>query len=150
MERLMGRRLNEARRRASGGFTLIELTIAIAVFAVGMLSLSAMLLAAMQGGSRGRHTTQASSIAESRMEQLQRLSWTQLAPTAGWGTPVTVHNSVQANTNQNEQSYSVDWRITNLVTGWTREVDVRVTWDEPGRPNRSVTFSSVRFNREGA
>ena len=146
----MGRRLNEARRRASGGFTLIELTIAIAVFAVGMLSLSAMLLAAMQGGSRGRHTTQASSIAESRMEQLQRLSWTQLAPTAGWATPVTVHNSVQANTNQNEQTYSVDWRITNLVTGWTREVDVRVSWDEPGRPNRSVTFSSVRFNREGA
>ena len=146
----MGRMLNESRRRASGGFTLIELTIAIAVFAVGMLSLSAMLLAAMQGGSRGRHTTQASSIAESRMEQLQRLSWTQLAPTAGWATPVTVHNSVQANTNQNEQTYSVDWRITNLVTGWTREVDVRVSWDEPGRPNRSVTFSSVRFNREGA
>ena len=146
----MRRRLDERRRRASGGFTLVELTIAIAVFAVGMLSLSAMLLAAMQGGSRGRHTTQASSIAESRMEQLQRLSWTQLAPTAGWATPVTVHNSVQANTNQNEQTYSVDWRITNLVTGWTREVDVRVSWDEPGRPNRSVTFSSVRFNREGA
>ena len=146
----MRRRLNESRRRASGGFTLVELTIAIAVFAVGMLSLSAMLLAAMQGGSRGRHTTQASAIAESRMEQLQRLSWTQLAPTAGWSTPVAVHNTVQANANQNEETYTVDWRITNLVTGWTREIDVRVTWDEPGRPNRSVTFSSIRFNREGA
>jgi prepilin-type N-terminal cleavage/methylation domain-containing protein len=148
MERLMGRRLIEARRRTSGGFTLIELTIAIAVFAVGMLSLSAMLLAAMQGGSRGRHTTQASAIAQSRMEQLQRLDWTQLAPTAGWSASVTVHNTVQANTNQNEETYTVDWRITNLVAGWTREIDVRVIWDEPGRPNRSVTFSSVRFNRE--
>jgi len=146
----MGRRLNESRRRASGGFTLIELTIAIAVFAVGMLSLSAMLLAAMQGGSRGRHTTQASAIAEGRMEQLQRLSWTQLAPTAGWSASVVVHNTVQANTNQAEQTYTVDWRITNLVTGWTREIDVRVTWDERGRPNRNVTFSSVRFNREAA
>jgi len=146
----MRRRLDESRRRGSGGFTLVELTIAIAVFAAGMLSLSAMLLAATQGGSRGRHTTHASAIAESQMEQLQRLTWTQIAPTAGWSTPVTVHNTVQADANQNEETYSVDWRITNLVTGWTREIDVRVTWDEPGRPNRSVTFSSVRFNHEGA
>jgi prepilin-type N-terminal cleavage/methylation domain-containing protein len=150
MERLMRRRLDHLRRRSSGGFTLVELTIAIAVFAVGMLSLSAMLLAAMQGGSRGRHTTQASAIAESRMEQLQRLAWTQLAPTAGWATPVTVHNTVQAGTDKHEQTYSVDWRITDVVTGWTRAVDVRVTWDEPGRPNRRVTFSSIRYNREGA
>jgi prepilin-type N-terminal cleavage/methylation domain-containing protein len=149
MERLMRRTLDTLRTRAAGGFTLVELTIAIAVFAVGMLSLSAMLLAAMQGGSRGRHTTQASAIAESQMEQLQRLTWTQIGPTGGWSTPVTVNNTVQANTNQDEQTYLVDWRITNLVTGWTRSVDVRVTWDEPGRPDRSVTFSSIRFNREG-
>jgi prepilin-type N-terminal cleavage/methylation domain-containing protein len=149
MERLMRRRLDERRRHASGGFTLVELTIAIAVFAVGMLSLSAMLLAAMQGGSRGRHTTQASAIAESRMEQLQRLTWAQIAPTAGWSTPVAVNNTVQAEADHNEQTYMVDWRITNLVTDWTRAIDVRVTWDEPGRPNREVTFSSIRFNREG-
>jgi prepilin-type N-terminal cleavage/methylation domain-containing protein len=150
MEQLMKRSLDGLRRRSEGGFTLVELTIAIAVFAVGMLSLSAMLLAAMQGGSRGRHTTQASAIAESQMEQLQRLTWTQLAPTTGWSTPVTVHNTVQAGADLNEETYTVDWRITDLVTGWTREIDVRVAWDEPGRPNRSVSFSTVRFNREGA
>ena len=61
-----------------------------------------------------------------------------------------MHNTVQAETNQHEQTYTVDWRITDLVTGWTRALDVRVTWDEPGRPNRSGAFSSVRFNREGA
>jgi len=145
----MRRRPDESRRRASGGFTLLELTIAITVFAVGMLSLSAMLLAAMQGGSRGRHSTQASAIAESQMEQLQRLTWTQIAPTAGWSTSVEVQNTVQGNSGGNEETYTVDWQITDLVTDWTREVDVRVSWDEPGRPDRSVTFSSVRFNREG-
>jgi prepilin-type N-terminal cleavage/methylation domain-containing protein len=150
MEQLMGRRLKVSRRRASGGFTLVELTIAIAVFAVGMLSLSAMLLAAMQGGSRGRHTTQASAIAESRMEQLQRLSWTELTHAKACATPEVVNNTVQANTSQDEETYTVNCDIADLVTGWTREIDVRVSWDEPGRPNRSVTFSSVRFNREGA
>jgi len=149
MERLMRRRLEHSRIRSEGGFTLIELTIAIAVFAVGMLSLSAMLLAAMQGGSRGRHTTQASAIAESRMEQLQRLSWTELTNASACSTPEVVNNTVQSNTNQNEESYTVTCQIADLVTDWTRTIDVSVTWDEPGRPNRSVTFSSIRFNREG-
>jgi len=139
-----------AAETARGGFTLVELTIAIAVFAVGMLSLNAMMISAMQGGSRGRHTTQASAIGEAQMERLQRVSWAQLAPT-DWTTPITVGNQVQGQGGtSNEETYSVDWRITDLVAGWTRTLDVRVEWDEPGRPGRSVIFSTVRYNREGA
>ncbi len=146
----MVRRRGSAAARARGGFTLLELTIAITVFAVGMLSLNVMLLSAMRGGSRGRHTTQASAIAEGQMERLQRASWAQLAPT-GWTAPVTVSNQVQGEGGtSNEETYSVDWRITDLVAGWTRTLDVRVQWDEPGRPGRSVVFETIRYNREGA
>lgn len=143
-------RTQRTRRLAAGGFTLLELTIAIAAFGVGMLTLNAMLLRAMQGGSRGRHTTLASAIAESRMEQLQRLAWDQLAPTAGWTAPIQVQNKVQAGGTVVEQTFDVEWRVTDLVTDWTRAVDVKVSWDETGRPDRSVVFSSIRFNREGA
>jgi prepilin-type N-terminal cleavage/methylation domain-containing protein len=137
-------------RASRSGFTLLELTIAIAVFSVGMLSINAVLISAMKGGSRGRHTTHASAIAEAQMERLQRASWTQLAPTAGWSAPVVVHNQVQGDGGTStEQSYSVDWRITDLVAGWTRVVDVRVQWDEPGRPGRSVVFETIRYNRSG-
>ena len=140
-----------AAERARGGFTLLELTIAIAVFAVGMLSLNAMLLSAMQGGSRGRHTTQASAIAEAQMERLQRVGWAQLAPTVGWAPAVTVSNQVQGPGGTiNEETYSLDWRITDLVAGWTRTLDVRVQWDDRGLPGRRVVFETVRYNREGA
>jgi len=132
-----------------GGFTLIELMIAITVFAVGMLSLNVMMLTAMRGGSRGRHTTQATAIAESQMERLQRSGWAALAPTAGWAAPVQIHNSVQGASVISEEIYDVDWRITDLVVGWTRTIDVRVQWDEPGRPGRNVVFESIRYNREG-
>lgn len=136
--------------RPEGGFTLLELMIAISIFGVGMLSLNAMLLHAMWGSGSGRHTTQASAIAETRMEQLNRLPWTSLAPTAGWSAAVQVHNTVQSDASFNEETYAVDWRITDLVVGWTRTLDVRVSWNEPGRGNRDVVFTSIRFNREGA
>jgi len=137
-------------RRGRGGFTLLEVTIAIGVFAIGMLGLSAMQLHALRSGGSGRHSTQAAAIAQSQMEQLERLRWTDLVTTGGAFTaPVTVDNLVQADTTESEMSYAVSWRITDVRVGWTRSIDVRVSWDEPQRPNRSVVLSSLRFNREG-
>ena len=137
-------------RRASGGFTLIEVTIALGVFAVGMLALAAMQLHAMRSGSSGRHATQAAAIAQSQMEQLQRLRWTQLATTGGAFTaPIVETNSIQGDVAAVEMAYSVDWRIADVEVGWTRSIDVRVSWDEPERPGRNVVLSTLRYNREG-
>jgi Tfp pilus assembly protein PilV len=146
----MRSRRARSEERGAGGFTLLEVTIAMALFMAGMLSLSVMQLSALRGGSSGRHATQAAAFAETKMEELQRLTWTQIATTAGWAPAETRNNTVQASPNQVEQAYTLDWRITNLVVGWTRSIDVRVRWDEKGRPNRSVVFSSIRYNREGA
>jgi len=136
--------------RARSGFTLLEVSIAIVVFAIGMLGLSAMQLHAMRSGGSGRHATQAAAIAQSQLEQLERLRWTDLTTTAGAFTaPATVSNLVQAATNESEMAYQMAWRVADVQAGWTRSIDVRVTWDEPRRPNRSVVLSSLRYNREG-
>jgi prepilin-type N-terminal cleavage/methylation domain-containing protein len=137
-------------RRARGGFTLLEVAIAIGVFAIGMLGLTAMQLHALRSGGSGRHSTQAAAIAQSQMEQLERLRWTDLTTTGGAFTaPITVNNLVQADATATEMSYAVAWRIADVQAGWTRSIDVRVSWDEPKRPNRSVVLSGLRFNREG-
>jgi type IV pilus assembly protein PilV len=128
------------------GFTLVEITIALGVFAIGMLALAAMQLHAMRAGGSGRHATQAAAIAQSRMEQLQRLRWTDLATTGGAFTaPITESNVVQG---ISEMDYAVDWRIADVEAGWTRSIDVRVTWDEENRPGRTMVLSSLRYNRE--
>ena len=135
-----------------GGFTLLEVAIALGVFAIGMLGLAAMQLHALRSGSSGRHATQAASIAQSQMEQLQRLRWTDpdLADTAGAFTaPITRTETVQADPDQVEMSYAVAWRIAEVEPNWTRSIDVRVIWDEENRPNRSMVLSSLRYNREG-
>lgn len=140
----------DVRPRACGGFTLVEITISIGVFAIGMLALAAMQLHAMRSGSSGRHATQAASIAQSQMEQLQRLRWTSLATTGGaFSAPVVVNHTVQADVDQVEMAYGVARRVADVEAGWTRSIDVRVTWDEPNRPGRSIVLSSLRYNREG-
>jgi prepilin-type N-terminal cleavage/methylation domain-containing protein len=142
-------RASASARRVQGGFTLIEIVIALGVFAVGMLGLTAMQMHALRSGSSGRHSSQAAAIAQSQMEQLQRLRWTDLAATAPlWSAAVVRNNTVQADANQVEQSYSVDWRVADAQLGWTRSIDVRVTWDEENRPNRSMILSTLRYNRE--
>ena len=132
-----------------GGFTLVETMLALVILAIGLLGLSAMQLQAMQYGNRGRHSTQAASIAQGRLEQLMRARWTNLAPTGGWTAPTPANNIVQTSGNETEQAYNVTWRITDDVVGITRTIDVRVDWDEPDRPNRQFAMSSSRFNHEG-
>jgi prepilin-type N-terminal cleavage/methylation domain-containing protein len=145
MEQLMEPR-TKRRTDSERGLTIIEVMIALALFGVGLTAVSSMQLHAMRGGNSGRHATQAGAIAESTMEQLQRLTWSQLTPTAGWSPATTRNNTVQGHV---EKVYTIDSRITDLVADWTRTIDVRVRWDEPKRPNRSVVFTSIRFNREG-
>jgi prepilin-type N-terminal cleavage/methylation domain-containing protein len=138
-------------RARRGGFTLIETMIALTLLGIGLLSLSTMQIVAMKHGNRGRHTTQAAAIAQSRMEVLQRMRWSEpaLAPTGGWMVAVPVNNVVQDGGNKLEQAYSRSERITDDVAGVTRTIDVRINWNEPGRPNRQYAISSIRFNFEG-
>ncbi|MEE9607860.1 MAG: prepilin-type N-terminal cleavage/methylation domain-containing protein [Myxococcota bacterium] len=140
------------RTRASSGFTLIEIMIALSILALGLLSVAAMQLHAMRGGSSGRQLTQAATLAEDRMEELQRDRWDAgaLDPTSGWVNDSTDTTTVQSTSgNATQQTYTVQRRVANLVVGWTRTVDVRVSWDEPNRPGRSVTLSTIRYNRNG-
>jgi len=143
--------MHDREKTRRGGFTLIETMIALTLLGIGLLSLSTMQIVAMKHGNRGRHTTQAAAIAQSRMEVLQRMSWGEpaLAPTAGWTAPVAVNNVVQDGGTKLEQSYNRSERITDDVAGVTRTIDVRVNWSEPGRANRQYAISSIRFNFEG-
>jgi prepilin-type N-terminal cleavage/methylation domain-containing protein len=131
------------RRSRADGFSLIEAMIALSILGLGLLALAAMQLHAMRGGSSGRRATEAAALAQTQMERLQRDTWTNVAPTGGWSAPTT-----QTAPGQSDETYDVDWRITDLVAGSTRSIDVRVTWDERDRPGRTVAISSIRFNRE--
>ena len=135
-----------ARAARASGFTLIEIMIAMAIVGFGLLALAAMQLQALRFGSSGKHVSQAAVIARVKMEEFQRLPWASVA-VAGWTAPVTQYAAVEGEGGTvNEQAYGLSWRVADLIANRTRAIDVQVTWDEPGRPGRSYTLSSVRNN----
>jgi type IV pilus assembly protein PilV len=144
VEQLMEDVLDRRRARASGGLTLIEVMIALTILAVGLLTLATMQLEALRGGRSGQTDTFATTLAQDKMEEIQRMSWSHgdLAATGNWTTAQTTTHPV------NGQSYLVDWRVNDVLADWTRSIDVRVRWDGPKRANRSRTLSSIRYNRE--
>ena len=140
---MMRRPLGPRRTAGSQGFTLLEVVIALSLLGIGLLALAVMQLQAMKGGRAAVVDTYATTIAQDGMERLQRLTWSDIGSTSGWTTATTSTHPT------NGQSYEVQWRIANEVANWTRTIDVRVTWDAPGRPNRTRVFSSLRYNWEG-
>lgn len=146
------------RTRDAQGFTLIEVMVALGILATGLLAVSAAQLYAMRGASTGRHTTDAAEIAQTQIEAFQRMAWNDtlvdpnLAATGGaWvpaGAGLQVDRSVETpGAPVVEQSYVLQWRVTDTVSAtgvFLKTIDVRVLWDEPNRPNRSYTITTMR------
>ena len=139
--------------------TLLEVMIALAVLAVGLLAMLAMQVSAMRSGKYGRHTTQAAQLARDQIEYLHRLDWgdAEVQPT-GWTAPTFLGNAGpwavtvdSAAGTQQEMVYNVSYRITNDATDSNlRLMDVRVTWTEmnapPGAPPRRYAMSTIRHD----
>jgi len=139
MDRLRGRRA-----RAAAGFTLIEVMIALGMLAAGLLTVAVAQLYAMQGGTSGRHASEAATVAHSWIENLQRRSFDdpELEETGGlWTEEVEVPATIQIADEAVEMIYRRQYRVTD-VDAALKAIDVRVTWDEPKRPGRSLTLSS--------
>ena len=114
--------------RPTAGFSLIEVMLAVAVVAVGLLGIAAIQLKALQGGTSARVYTQAAEFAYGRLEQLRTQGFATLAAGGGWipRQPRTATVRNDQGTSITTQTYQVSDRIT--ATGGTRTIDVRVQW----------------------
>jgi prepilin-type N-terminal cleavage/methylation domain-containing protein len=138
--------------RARGGFTLVEVMLAVVLLAIGVLAMLALQMSAMRGSQLGRHYTEASQVARDTMEGLLQADWDDI-PLSGWTPPVDREVTVQIDGEPESvtQVYQVSQRISGAADPDMRMVDVRVTWfepnDDPGEPpRRRYAMSSARFN----
>ena len=143
-----------AKSRESG-LSLLEVTIAMTILAVGLLGMLSMQIQALASTSTGRHVTDAMRIGLDTLETMKYQSWA-ATPVTAWTVPIVVTGpeAIAARAGEQPQQFNVSWRVTAVAgLGLARQIDVRVTWrengDHAGMPLRRYAVSSYKFNGGG-
>ena len=149
------------------GFTLIEILIAITVFAIGILAVGKMQITAIQGNSRANHLTEAVTLAQSKIEELISLNYNDPLLADGdldgtnqdsnddgiddSGNDFGLNDNTVGNADGSVQyqavgnlQYNIFWNIApDEPTTDTKIVRVIVTWSHGGL-TRNVSFDAVK------
>lgn len=129
------------------GFSLVEILIAMAIFAVGLLALAGMQITAIQGNTFSGTTTDGITLAQDRLEQLMTLTYSSLTP-PGDDLAAGAHPPGTQEIGGTEQiqgiTYTITWNVTdNSPIDNTKTVDMAVTWTE-NRRQRTVSVQGVK------
>ncbi len=134
------------------GFSLLEILIAMSIFAVGLLALAQMQITSIQGNAFSSRTTDATTLAQDRLEQLMALAFADpsLVDTDADGdaglndaTAATADFSLLDQV-QGTRNYDIFWNVSlNSLINNTRTVNVIVAWSEGGR-QRTLSMQFVK------
>jgi len=117
------------------GFTLIEVVVAISVLAIGIMGTSTLLYRVTRNNTMGNLTTQASLLAESKMEELKHTAT--VATLANGNDVVNDMGSTGGAGN-----FTRTWTITNPIGGNSRLITVTVN-AQSGMGQRTITVNSL-------
>lgn len=114
------------------GFTLVEILIGLVFLVVGLLAIGSLQVTSIRGNSFSHHLTQATYIAQDRLEFLKELPF---------GSPLLIANDY------NDQRVTVSGIVFNggyTVTeiGNVKTLIYSVTWNDGA--NHRITFSTIR------
>jgi type IV pilus modification protein PilV len=114
---------NQLPAPTEAGFTLIEVMVALVIFAFGILAVLGMQITAIRGGHQSQNLSRAASIGANTIEDFVRQEYATLAD----GNDTV------------DGKYTRNWVINENTTGeltGTKSVDLTVTWTEGGRSHQ--------------
>lgn len=132
------------RLSAEGGFTLIEVLIGISIFAIGMLAVARMQMLTVRNTAVGNFTSQATMLANQKMEELKTMAFADLAN--------QVENNIDAEGNAGGP-YNRTTTIDPLAAAGSnlgahaRKLTVQVQWNAAHGGNRMVEVNSLTYER---
>jgi prepilin-type N-terminal cleavage/methylation domain-containing protein len=118
-----------------GGFTLIEVLVAISIMALVMAGLTSMGVTTIGADSHSRRQSVAVNLAQAKLEELRVLRRSHADWAAG------VHHEI--NMEEDGAAYTREWEVETDYNGYTRlsRVTVTVSWDDG--TSGSVSVSSL-------
>ena len=141
-------------RKQEKGFTIIELLIAVSVLSIGILGVASMQVMAIQGNHTASNITEATVLAQDRLEELKALAYddTNLQDTdfdgdGGLGDFGFDNDpSTQADADYQDASdpkYTVYWNVSaNSPISNNKSIRVVVTWPNQGGISQ-VSLNSI-------
>ena len=132
-------------KKASGekGFSILEILIAVSVFAIGLLAVASLLITASRGNRVGNAYSTATILAQRQIETLKSVKRTdfeadpaKVFPTLRVGVYADPNNPV----NENGAPGGIFTRTWTIAanTPFSRQVNVTVAWN-----NRTVVMSTI-------
>lgn len=155
-------RLSSRRHGASSGFSLVEVTLALLVVAIGMLSILGMFPAGLDQNARSISDTHAAMFAEEIFSSLRvhaETNWQGIgnntiypvAASTNWHTPLNLDtmtdNLIYTNvyrhpSNSNIVDHAFRYRITLATNGLIKSATLRLWPGEFGKTNNPLMFYS--------
>ena len=114
-----------------GGFTLLEVIVAISILTFGLLAVASMQMTAIRGNYNASNITEATTVAQDRLEDLMGLLYSDplLAPGNGLSDPAPPSPS----------GYTITYDVLdNNPMMNTRLITVTVQWQDKGVQKQSV------------
>ena len=108
------------------GFSLIEVLIALVLFAVGMLAIGGMQIGSIKGNSFSQEVTQATVLSQDRLEELRKMTFDDSNLSSGH------HDEGVLSDSRFSRSYEVEpisltLKAVTVTAKWTEEIDHSVS-----------------------
>lgn len=129
--------ISAVRTNRQGGFTMVELLIAMSILAIGMLAVVALQFSTARNNTSGNVYTQANMLAMSQLEILKNQDLSLLIPGA-YNDPAPIDENGQPG-----GIYARSWTITDIGTG-ARALTVVVQWSRRGNLSQVEVSSNTR------
>lgn len=114
-----------------GGFTLLEILVALLIFSVGMLAVARLQIVTTQSVAGVRRTITATALAEDKIEQLKSL-----------GFDALTNGVTNDPSNPWYDIFNRSWEITDFNGTTMKQITVTVTWTD-AQGTFSIPLSTV-------